>query len=137
MSLLLKECYCAVLPKLDPLAAKRVLRLGDFREEPIVLFARRLGPLAFDRTISCCEACGFRPHIVQEAPQWPTLVRLVAAGLGVSLGPECIANVTIPGAVYREVRAAGRTTVDLGMKAGPEKTLVGNFMEIARAHIAK
>lgn len=71
---------------------------GDLQKEPLVFFARRMGPLAFDRTIACCQGNGFRPNIVQDAPQWPTLVRLVAAGLGVSLAPACVASVAIPGA---------------------------------------
>jgi DNA-binding transcriptional LysR family regulator len=96
-----------------------------------------MGPLAFDRTSACCEKNGFRPNIVQDAPQWPTLVRLVAAGLGVSLAPACVASVTIPGAVYREIHAACRTTVDLGIKAGSATTLATNFMEIARRYLAK
>ena len=116
---------------------KRSLHVRDLRNEPFILFARRMGPLAFDRTIACCERNGFRPNIVQDAPQWPTLVRLVAAGLGVSLAPGCVANVAIPGAVYREVRAACRTTVDLGVKAGSAATLVRNFVEIARERLAR
>jgi DNA-binding transcriptional LysR family regulator len=95
-----------------------------------------MGPLAFDRTIACCERNGFRPNIVQDAPQWPTLVRLVSAGLGVSLAPACVANVAIPGAVYREVHAACRTTIDLGIKTGSAITLASNFIEIAREHLA-
>src|SRR5437868_2287579 len=110
MSMLLKERYVAVLPQSHALARKRSLRLSDMRAESFVFFARRMGPLAFDRTIACCEAHGFRPNIVQDAPQWPTLVRLVAAGLGVSLAPACVAMVAIPGAVYRQVHAACRTT---------------------------
>lgn len=87
--------------------------------------------------MACCETNGFRPNIVQDAPQWPTLVRLVASGLGVSLAPACVANVTIPGAVYRDVHAACRTTVDLGIKLGSEKILPKNFIEIARAHLVR
>jgi DNA-binding transcriptional LysR family regulator len=137
MSTLLKEPYVAVLPEGHVLAGKRSLRVGDLKSEPFVLFARRMGPLAFDRTIACCEKSGFRPSIVQDAPQWPTLVRLVAAGLGVSLAPACVANVGIRGAVYREVHAASRTTVDLGVKAGADKFLAKNFAEVARKHLAK
>lgn len=137
MSTLLKEPYVAVLPDGHVLAGKRSLRVGDLKSEPFVLFARRMGPLAFDRTIACCEKSGFRPSIVQDAPQWPTLVRLVAAGLGVSLAPACVANVGIRGAVYREVHAASRTTVDLGVKAGADKVLAKNFAEVARKHLAK
>jgi len=72
---------------------------------------------------------------VQDAPQWPTLVRLVAAGLGVSLAPACVATVAIPGAIYREVRGACRTTVDLGIKTGSPTTLSRNFVEIARKRL--
>jgi DNA-binding transcriptional LysR family regulator len=137
ISTLFEERYVAVLPVAHALAAKRTLRVRDLRDEPFILFARRMGPLAFDRTIACCERNGFRPNIVQDAPQWPTLVRLVAAGLGVSLAPACVANVAIPGAVYREVRAACRTTVDLGVKTGSAIQLVRNFIEIARERLAK
>lgn len=83
ISTLFEERYVAVLPEAHALAGKRSLRVRDLRKEPFILFARRMGPLAFDRTIACCERDGFRPNIVQDAPQWPTLVRLVAAGLGV------------------------------------------------------
>lgn len=134
---LLEEPYVAVLPHAHPLARKRSLRVRDLRKEPFILFARRMGPLAFDRTIACCEKNGFRPNIVQDAPQWPTLVRLVAAGLGVSLAPACVATVAIPGAVYREVHAACRTTVDLGIKAGSAITLARNFIETARRHLLR
>jgi DNA-binding transcriptional LysR family regulator len=137
ISTLFEERYVAVLPVGHALADRRSLHVRDLRNEPFILFARRMGPLAFDRTIACCEQNGFRPKIVQDAPQWPTLVRLVAAGLGVSLAPGCVANVAIPGAVYREVRAACRTTVDLGIKAGSGSTLAGNFIEIARERLAR
>jgi DNA-binding transcriptional LysR family regulator len=136
MTTLLKERFVAVLPNAHALARKSSLRVKDLRHEPFILFSRRMGPLAFDRTVACCERSGFRPNIVQDAPQWPTLVRLVAAGLGVSLAPACVATVAIPGACYRDVPAACRTTVDLAIKAGPERALTRNFMQIARHHLA-
>jgi DNA-binding transcriptional LysR family regulator len=103
--------------------------------EPFIMFARRMGPLAYDRTIACCERSGFRPNIVQDAPQWLTLVRLVAAGLGVTLAPACVARVAMPGAVYRAVKDACRTTIDLGLKTGAESILARNFIEIANQHL--
>jgi DNA-binding transcriptional LysR family regulator len=132
----LREPYVAVLPGRHALARKRALHVADLRREPFVLFARRLGPLAFDRTLACCERSGFRPNIVQEASQWPTLVSLVAAGLGISLAPACVANVKIPGAVYRDVHSTARTTIDLGVKLGSDKVLSRNFAQIAREHLA-
>jgi DNA-binding transcriptional LysR family regulator len=133
----LREPYVAVLPASHTLARKRSLRLADLADQPFVLFARRMGPLAFDRTVACCERAGFRPNIVQDAPQWPTLVRLVAAGLGVSLAPACVGNIAIPGAVYRDLHATCRTTVDLGIKIGADKVLTRNFAAVAREHLMK
>jgi DNA-binding transcriptional LysR family regulator len=132
---LLKEKYVAVLPEAHPLARRRTLNVKALEGEPFIMFARRMGPLAYDRTIACCERSGFRPNIVQDAPQWLTLVRLVAAGLGVSLAPACVARVAMPGAVYREVKAACRTSIDLGVKAGTESVLARNFIEIANQHL--
>jgi DNA-binding transcriptional LysR family regulator len=132
----LREPYVAVLPASHGLARKHSLQIGDLRREPFIFFARRMGPLSFDRTMACCEQHGFRPNIVQEAPQWPTLVRLVAAGLGVSLAPACVANIAIPGAVYRDVRTAGRSTIDLAVKEGSEQIPARNFSNIAREVMA-
>jgi DNA-binding transcriptional LysR family regulator len=137
MSTVMKERYVAVLAERHPLARKRSLRITDLRDEPFVLFARRMGPLAFDRTIACLERGGLRPNIVQDAPQWPTLVSLVAAGLGVSLAPACVGNIAVRGAVYREVQTPCRTAIDLGVKSGAEKILTTNFAEIACRQLAK
>jgi DNA-binding transcriptional LysR family regulator len=137
MSTLLREPYIAVLPRTHSLVRKRSLRVRDLQGEPFVLFARRMGPLAFDRTIACCERNGFHPRIVQDAPQWPTVVRLVGAGLGVSLAPACVGAVAIPGAVYRAVGKTCETTIDLGIKAGSVKMLAKNFIDIAREHLTK
>jgi DNA-binding transcriptional LysR family regulator len=134
---LIQEPYVAVLPQAHRLARKRPLRVADLRNEPFILFSRRMGPLAFDRTMACCERSGFRPNIVQDAPQWPTLVRLVAAGLGVSLAPACVANVRMEGAVYRDLQAPCRTTIDLGLKVGAEHVLARNFIAVAREHLGK
>jgi len=133
---LLKEKYVAVLPEAHALARRRTLSVKALEGEPFVMFARRMGPLAYDRTIACCERGGFRPNIVQDAPQWLTLVRLVSAGLGVTLAPACVARVAVPGVVYREVNAACRTSIDLGVKVGVESVLARNFTEIANRYLA-
>jgi DNA-binding transcriptional LysR family regulator len=134
---LLKEKYVAVLPEAHLLARRRTLSVKALEGEPFIMFARRMGPLAYDRTVACCERGGFRPNIVQDAPQWLTLVRLVAAGLGVSLAPACVARVAMPGAVYREVKTACRTSIDLGVKVGAESVLARNFIEIANQHLVE
>jgi len=134
---LLKERFLAVLPESHSLATRTSLRMKDLGGERFILFARHHGSLAYDRTIDCCERAGFTPNIVQEAPQFPTVVRLVAAGLGVSLVPACLANLAIPGTVYREVQTTARTTVDSGIRAASTCTMTANFLALAQKHLTK
>src|SRR5450755_3867450 len=49
---LMKERYVVVLPQRHALARRRTLRMRELSAEPFILFARRHGPLAFDRTIA-------------------------------------------------------------------------------------
>ncbi|ADV84338.1 LysR substrate-binding domain-containing protein [Terriglobus saanensis] len=131
-----KEPYVAILSEKHPLASKKTLQVKDLAGEPFVLFDRRMGPLAFDRTVACCERAGFRPNIIQNAPQWPTVVRLVAAGLGVSLAPACVTAVTIPGTVYRPVRTISRTTIDVAFRQDHDTQPAKNFLAIAQTHLS-
>jgi DNA-binding transcriptional LysR family regulator len=130
---ILREDFVVALPATHRLAKKkRAIRPVELKDEPFVFFARRMGSLAFDRTMACCEDAGFRPNIVQYAPQWTTGLRLIAAGLGVSLAPACVGRLTIPGVVYRKLRSERWTSVDIGMKLGQENPAAEAFLRIVR-----
>jgi len=131
---LLRERFVAILPKRHKLAVKSSLRPSDLQTEPFVFYARRMGPLAFDRTMSCCEADGFSPRIVQDTPQWPTALRLIAAGLGVSIAPACVASLIFPDIVYKPLRSAHRTSIDIGRRKGLDNPAADAFLKIVRQH---
>jgi DNA-binding transcriptional LysR family regulator len=134
---ILRERFVAVLPARHKLASRPTLRPRDLGNERFVLFARRMGALAFDRTLACCEAEGFRPNVVQEAPQWPTAVRLVAAGSGISLAPACVANFAMPGVVYKTVRSRHWTSIDIGSKPNLDNPAVEALLNIVRKQFSK
>ena len=129
---IVQEPYIAVLPSRHKLAKKKSLSPVDLRDEPFVLFSRRMGNLAYDRTVACCEAAGFRPNIVQDAPQWPTVMRLVAAGLGVSIAPLCVANLMMPGITYRRLRSPHCSSIDIGVRSDLQNPAVEVFLQIVR-----
>jgi DNA-binding transcriptional LysR family regulator len=130
---ILREEFVVALPAAHRLAKrKRAIRPIELKDEPFVFFARRMGSLAYDRTMACCEDAGFRPNIVQYAPQWTTGLRLVAARLGVTLAPSCVGGLTMPGVVYRKLRSERWTSVDIGMKAGQENPAAEAFLRIVR-----
>jgi DNA-binding transcriptional LysR family regulator len=134
---ILREPFVAVLPAGHRLGKKAAISPAELKNEPFVLFSRAMGALAYDRTVACCEAEGFRPNIVQDAPQWPTVVRLVAAGLGVSLAPACVASLAMPGVVFGRVRSRHWTSVDIGMKAKPDNPAAALFLQIAGKYFSK
>ena len=134
---ILRERFIAVLPSRHRLARRATIRPADLRHEPFVFFARRMGPLAFDRTSAVCEAEGFRPNIVQEAPQWPTVVRLVAAGSGISLAPACVANFAMPGVVYRKLRSRLWSSIDIGLKPNLDNPAAEALLNIVRKQFSK
>jgi DNA-binding transcriptional LysR family regulator len=99
---LFSEPFIAVLPKRHPLAKYQTISARELRDEPFVFFTPAAGTLAFEKPVSLCEEHGFRPRVVQEAPQWLTIMRLVGAGLGVTIAPACVKQVAAP-----EVRCVG------------------------------
>jgi DNA-binding transcriptional LysR family regulator len=131
---LLREPFHVALPADHALRRQRIVDPASFEGEPFVLFARRMGNLAFDRTMRCCLDAGFQPTIVQDAPQFPTLIRLVAAGLGISLVPACVATVTFPGAIFRPIRSKRWTSVDIGTRVGGASATAVAFVETVRGH---
>jgi DNA-binding transcriptional LysR family regulator len=133
---LLRETFRVALPADHRLRRQRIVDPASLEGEPFVLFARRIGSLAYDRTIRCCLDAGFQPEIVQVAPQFPTLIRLVAAGLGVSIVPACLATVAFPGAIFRPIRSKRRTSIDIGTRASGASATAEAFVETVRKHFA-
>ncbi|HEY3989329.1 MAG TPA: LysR substrate-binding domain-containing protein [Acidobacteriaceae bacterium] len=131
---LLREPFHVTLPADHTLRRQRTVDPGALAEEPFVLFARRMGSLAYSRTVRCCLDSGFQPNIVQYAPQFPTLVRLVAAGLGVSIVPACVATATFPGAIFRPLRSKRWTSVDIGTRLEGVSATAVAFVETVRGH---
>ncbi len=131
------EPFVAGLPRKHRLARSTSLGAGQLREEPFVLFPRGMGNRAHDTTLALCAEHGFRPHVVQEAPQWLTILRLVGAGLGVTLAPACVAPLAPPAAVCRPLRGTrARSHVELAYRAGDDRAVVEAFCSITRESFA-
>ena len=90
---LLPEPYIAVVPVGHPLAHRASLHISDLRAEPFVLFSPSVGQSAWDKVERLCYQGGFRPRVVQEAPHWLSILRLVGAGLGVTIAPACVEGI--------------------------------------------
>ncbi|RSL16874.1 LysR family transcriptional regulator [Edaphobacter aggregans] len=132
---LFSEPFVAVLPHMHPLATRKVISAAQLRDEPFVFFSPSAGSLAYNKTISLCEEHGFRPHVVQEAPQWLTILALVGAGLGVSIAPACVRRIAEPNIVCPSLRGAHVTSdIELAYRSTEDRAVVHAFANIARTN---
>ena len=96
------ERLIAILPTCHPLAAEETVKLGELRDEPFVMFPRRLEPVVFDNYIQACRSAGFTLRLEHEVSDAQTQALAIAAGLGVGLSGEHLA-LRFPELVYRPV----------------------------------
>jgi DNA-binding transcriptional LysR family regulator len=127
------ERFVVALPEKHLLAKRKKISLVDLRNDSLILFARELGPFAWDKTIALCETSGFRPPIVQDAPEWLTVLRLVSSGLGFSIAPACVATIKTPGVVCRELtKCPILTNIELARRSDHSNPIMETFLAEAR-----
>jgi len=93
---LLREPFLLCLPHDHPAGGRRKQKLGDFRDEPFVLFSRAFSPSYYDQVVARCLAAGFHPDIKHQVRHWLTVVACVSKGMGVTLVPRALANAKLP-----------------------------------------
>lgn len=84
------ERMCVAVPDHHPLARRRGVKLGDLADQPYILVHRQGNALLHDCFLYVCQQAGFTPRIVQEAPNDPSVIGLVASGMGIALVMECL-----------------------------------------------
>jgi DNA-binding transcriptional LysR family regulator len=127
------ERFVVALSEKHRLVKRKKISLVDLKNDSLILFSRELGPLAWDKTIALCETSGFRPAIVQDAPEWLTVLRLVSSGLGFSIAPACVATIRTPGVVCRELtKCPTLTNIELARRGDHLNPIMETFLTEAR-----
>jgi DNA-binding transcriptional LysR family regulator len=96
-----EEELIVALPSDHPLTQRDRIPIAALAEEPFVSFPANAGSTLRDATFRACEAAGFRPRVLQEAPDSHTILALVAAGVGVTVTLTSCLHVQQTGLVYR------------------------------------
>jgi DNA-binding transcriptional LysR family regulator len=129
---LFEDALVAVLPSQHPLASRGgALSVGALKDEAFVMYPRESGTGVYDQIIALCQQAGFAPQVAQEARESPTIVALVAAGLGVALVPASLRSINVNGVAYRPLREKGaRSAMWLVLRSGdlpPQEALFGTL----------
>ena len=87
---LLEEELLLAVPRQHPLASGRArVRLALLRHEPFVLLREGAYDLR-DQTLSACRRAGFEPLVALDGGEMDSMLRFVAAGIGLAILPEMV-----------------------------------------------
>jgi DNA-binding transcriptional LysR family regulator len=132
LRLLSEEPLLAALPASHPVASSDQVDLAELGGEPLLMFPREAGPTLFDSAIGAFRAAGVEPQLGQSAPQITSLLILVAAGMGVSVVPASMSQLSIPGVVFRALKGQAPTArLSLATRRGDTNVIVRNFLSCA------
>src|ERR1700733_8777503 len=127
----MRERTVAAIPSEHALAKRTRISLRSLAAEPLVLFPREQAPGFHDLLTGRLAATGTVPRVVQDAPETITIIGLVAAGIGVSPVPASVANLALPGVVYRPLAGAPDTELVIVHRADDDSPLAHAFVTAA------
>lgn len=137
-----RDRLIVALPERHRLAGRRRIRVDDLRHEDLVVHASRGRSVMYGAVTALCRDAGFEPRVRHEVAETSTLVTFVAAGLGVAVVPEPVAELRVAGTTYRPL-ARRDATIDLAVAVrtadeAPALTrAVGLLRSLARARQAE
>lgn len=106
LKVIASEKMALVLPQGHRLAHTPRLSLAQLREEALVLFPREVAPSLYEVIISACLRAGFQPESVQQSPQISSAISMVAAGFGITIVPDSLRSIRLPGVSFHQIEDA-------------------------------
>jgi len=91
----------AALAKSNQLAKKTIIELRDLKPIFFIGMSERAYPGYRQWLTTTCQQVGFMPRVLQDADIERTVIRAVAAGLGVALLPEHVKKLSHEDVVFR------------------------------------
>jgi DNA-binding transcriptional LysR family regulator len=85
-----RDRFVAIFPRDHELASRSKISLADLATYPFVLGDLVNWSVYHEQLFSLCDRAGFRPNIVQTAPDSRGIIGLVSCGMGVSVQTECL-----------------------------------------------
>ncbi|MEM9905746.1 MAG: LysR family transcriptional regulator [Cyanobacteria bacterium P01_D01_bin.44] len=98
------ESMVVALPEHHHRANQPNVSIKDLAQESFILFPRAVGPYLYSRILRLCAQAGFSPKVVQEVTPQPTMIGLVAAGIGIAFVSASMQSISRPGVVYRPLQ---------------------------------
>ena len=98
-----REPFVLVIPSSHPLAKRKSVRLRELAGQDFVMYERTYAPGFHDLIFGMLSDARIVPNVCQTAGEIPTLVSLVASGMGITILPASVVKRYIAPVVAREI----------------------------------
>lgn len=119
------EPFVAVLPRGHRLARRRWIDVAELLDEPFVLWDRTSSPRVFDPVFSAAGGVGEPTNVIVEAVGIPSIVGMVAGGLGVSVLPASAVHRRTSDIAVRPLRPPAPTLAQIAAWRRNDLTPIG------------
>lgn len=129
---LLKESLILALPRSHKLSSEERLPLAALANEQFILASRAADPGLYDSIIAACRAAGFAPRVTYETGDVYASLRIVEAGLGISMLPS-LRHFQRPEIVLRQIESpAPQTEMAVAYSGDNTSELLRHFLSVLR-----
>lgn len=128
------EPFAIAISKSHRLAQEKHLTVGHLAEEPFIAYGQRWAPEFYQTWTGICRNAGFTPIVVQETAEMDTALALVAAGMGVAILPEGVANRHSRAVKVKPLAGEKiRSRIGIAIARDRKDPLLQNFIAVARS----
>ena len=127
-----REPFVLVVPSSHPLGKRKRVRLEELSGQDFVMYDRAYAPGFHDLIFGMLRNAGIVPTIRQTAGQMPTLISLVAAGMGISILPVSAVKHNVAAVVGCAIAdAIPLSEIGLALARDTGSAVVRNFRALA------
>jgi DNA-binding transcriptional LysR family regulator len=127
-----REPFLLVVPASHPLGTRKKVRLSEVAGQDFVMYDRKHAPGFHDQVFGMLRNAGIVPNVCQTAGEMPTLIALVAAGIGISILPTSAVKHNIAAVVGCEIAdPIPMSEIGLASAKDNDSAVVKNFRSLA------
>ncbi|MEU7475018.1 LysR substrate-binding domain-containing protein [Lentzea sp. NPDC042327] len=127
------ERLVVVLPVDHPLAERQSLSVAALRDEAFITEVKPEAGIA-KAVLQMCLKAGFSPKRKHVVSNMPTLLALVAAGLGIGVVPESARSIPLSGITVRSLEDGANVGIALAWHRSQCSPLMTNVLKAFGAH---
>jgi DNA-binding transcriptional LysR family regulator len=126
-----REPFVLVVPASHALARQKKVWLSEVSGQDFVMYDRTHAPGFHDQVVGMLRNAGIVPNVRQSAGEMPTLISLVAAGMGISILPTSAVKHNVAAVVGCEIAdTIPLSEVGLALAKDTDNAVVRNFRSL-------